>query len=181
MGFLFGGKSSAAVIGLVVLAIAARALTIQELGTLLLLHASIALMTGIATFKSWQALIQFGTKPVETGDLPRFQRLLRFSIGLDIVAAVFAAILSVTFILMFRGMLGLPEDVFWFAVSYCLLSATNMRSSPLGILRIYDRFDLISLHDQAVPIVRLVGASLGLWLGGGLMWFVLVWMAAAVA
>lgn len=181
MGFLFGGKSSAAVIGLVVLAIAARALTIQELGTLLLLHASIALMTGIATFKSWQALIQFGTKPVQTGDMPRFQSLLRFSIGLDIVAAVFAAILSVTFIVMFRGMLGLPEDVFWFAVSYCLLSATNMRSSPLGILRIYDRFDLISLHDQAVPIVRLIGASLGLWLGAGLMWFILVWMAAAAA
>ena len=48
-------------------------------------------------------------------------------------------------------------------------------------MRLYDRFDLISLHDQAVPIVRLVGASLGLLLGGGLIWFISVWMAAAAA
>ncbi|MEM9374930.1 MAG: lipopolysaccharide biosynthesis protein [Pseudomonadota bacterium] len=181
IGLLFGGKTSAVLIGLAVLAIAARALTIEELGMLLLLHAFIALMTGIATFKSWQALIQFGAKPVETGDMPRFHRLLRFSIGLDITAACSAAVLSVTVFLMFQDMLGLPEDVFWYALSYCLLSATNLRSSPLGILRLYDRFDLISLHDQTVPIVRLVGASLGLFLGGGLTWFILVWMAAAAA
>ncbi|MEM1087631.1 MAG: lipopolysaccharide biosynthesis protein [Pseudomonadota bacterium] len=181
MGLLFGGKTAAVLIGLAVLAIAARALTIEELGLLLLLHAFITLMTGIATFKSWQALIQFGAKPIETGDLLRFHRLLRFSIGLDIAAALFAAILSVAVFLVGQDRLGLPEDVFWFAVAYCLLSATNLRSSPLGVLRLYDRFDLISLHDLAVPIVRLVGASLGLLLGGGLTWFILVWMTAAAA
>lgn len=181
VGFLFGGKTSAVLIGLAVLAIAARALTIEELGILLVLHAFIALMTGIATFKSWQALIQFGTEPIEQGDLPEFHRLLRFTIGLDIVAAVFAGILSVSAFLIFRHRLGLPEDVFWIALSYCLLCATNFRSSPLGVLRLYDRFDLISLHDQAVPVVRLIGASLGLLLGGGLTWFILVWMAAAAA
>ena len=181
MGLLFGGKTSAVLIGLAVLAIAARALSIEELGTLLLLHAFIALMTGIATFKSWQALIQFGAKPLETGDLPRFHRLLRFSIGLDITAAFIAAILSVAVFLLFHEAIGLPDDIFWYAIAYCLLCATNFRSSPLGVLRLYDRFDLISLHDQAVPIVRLVGASLGLWLGGDLTWFILVWMAAAAA
>ena len=180
-GFLFGGKTSAVLIGLVVLAIAARALTIEELGILLLLHAFIALMTGIATFKSWQALIQFGTQPIERGDLGTFHRLLRFTIGLDIVAAGLAAVLSVAAFVLFYGRLGLPDGVFWIAVSYCLLSATNLRSSPLGILRLYDRFDLISLHDQAVPIVRLVGASLGLIFGGGLIWFIAVWMTAAAA
>ena len=181
MGFLFGGKSSAVLIGLAVLAIAARALSIEDLGVLLLLHAFIVLMTGIATFKSWQALIQFGAQPIESGDLPRFHRLMRFSIGLDIAAALFAASLSTTVLLIFYQTLGISDEVLWFAIAYCLLSATNLRSSPLGVLRLYDRFDLISLHDQAVPIVRLVGASLGLLFGGDLIWFILVWMAAAAA
>ncbi|MEL6693641.1 MAG: lipopolysaccharide biosynthesis protein [Pseudomonadota bacterium] len=181
MGFLFGGKTSAALIGLAVLAIAARALTIEELGALLLLHAFIVLMTGIASFKSWEALIQFGTEPLEQGDLPQFQRLMRFTIGLDVTAAIFAAIISVSAFLVFQSRLGLPNEVFWVAFSYCLLSATNLRSTPMGVLRVYDRFDLISLHDQAVPIVRLIGASLGLAFGGDLTWFILVWMAAAAA
>lgn len=181
MGLLFGGKTAAVLMGLAVLAIAARALTIEELGLLLLLHAFVALMTGIASFKSWQALIQFGAEAVETGDLTRFHRLLRFSMGLDITAALFATILSVTMFLMAQDRLGLPENLFWIAVAYCCLSATNLRSSPLGVLRLYDRFDLISLHDLAVPSVRLVGASLGLLFGGGLTWFILVWMSAAAA
>lgn len=181
MGLLFGGKTSAVLIGLAVLAIAARALTIEDLGILLLLHAFIALMTGIASFKSWQALIQFGAESVEMGDMPAFHRLLRFSIGLDLVAALFAAVLSVTVFFVFHSQLGVPDEVFWVAIAYCFLSATNLRSSPLGVLRLYDRFDLISLHDQAVPIVRLIGASLGLYFGGDLTWFIIVWMAAAAA
>lgn len=181
MGLLFGGKTSAVLMGLVVLAIAARALTVEELGVLLLLHAFIAMMTGIATFKSWQALIQFGAKPAEQGDLPRFHKLLRFTIGLDLAAAVFAASISTAVLFFVRTQLGIPDEVLWIAIAYCLLSATNLRSTPLGVLRLYDRFDLISLHDQAVPLVRLLGVSLGLFLGGGLTWFILVWMAAAAA
>jgi O-antigen/teichoic acid export membrane protein len=181
MGLLFGGKTSAALIGLLVLAIAARALTIEELGGLLLLHAFVALMTGVATFKSWQVLIQFGAKPSEAGDLPRFHRLLRFTIGLDLTAAIFAASISVTVLSLAYSYLRLPGDVFWYAFAYCLLTATNFRSSPLGLLRLYDRFDLISLYEQTVPIVRLVGATLGLIYGGGLAWFILVWMAASAA
>ncbi|MEO1323875.1 MAG: lipopolysaccharide biosynthesis protein [Pseudomonadota bacterium] len=181
MGLLFGGKTSAVLIGLVVLAIAARALTVEELGVLLLLHAFIAMMTGIATFKSWQALIQFGADPVEQADLPRLHSLLRFTIGLDLAAAVFAATISTCVLLIIRDHLGIPDDIVGIAIAYCLMSATNLRSTPLGVLRLYDRFDLISLHDQAVPVVRLIGASLGLFLGGGLTWFVLVWMAAAAS
>jgi O-antigen/teichoic acid export membrane protein len=179
MGLLFGGKTSAVVIGLIVLGIAARALTIQELGSLLLLHAFVALMTGIATFKSWQALIQFGAEPSEAGDLPRFHRLLRFTIGLDITAALFAATLSVIVFLIARPYLGLPDEVFGYALAYCILSATNLRSTPLGLLRLHDRFDLISLNDQVIPVIRLTGAALGLYLGAGLGWFILVWLAAS--
>lgn len=181
IGLLFGGKTSAVLIGLLVIGIAARALSIEALGSLLLLHAFVTMITGVATFKSWQALIQFGTGPEESGDIVRFHRLLRFTIGLDLTAALVAAILSVIVYVFVHPFLGLPDEVFGYAIAYCLVSATNLRSTPLGILRLHDRFDLISLHDQVVPLVRLVGAALGLLLGAGLEWFILVWLAASVA
>ncbi|MEM0985264.1 MAG: lipopolysaccharide biosynthesis protein [Pseudomonadota bacterium] len=181
MGLLFGGKTSAVLIGLVVLGIAARALTVEELGSLLLLHAFVALVTGVASFKSWQALIQYGTRPSKDGDLPRFQRLLRFTIGLDLLAALVAAILSVSAFLVIRTTLGLPDSVFGLALVHCLVSAANLRSTPLGVLRLHDRFDLISLYDQVVPFVRLVGAIAGVLIGGGLGWFIGVWAVAAAA
>lgn len=181
IGLLFGGKTSAALIGLLVLGIAARALSIEALGSLLLLHAFVTMITGVATFKSWQALIQFGTGPEESGDITRFHRLLRFTIGLDLTAALVAAILSVIVYVFVHPFLGLPDHVFGYAIAYCLVSATNFRSTPLGVLRLHDRFDLISLYDQVVPMVRLVGAALGLFLGAGLEWFILVWLAASLA
>lgn len=181
VAYLFGGKTSAVIIGLLVLAVAARALTVRELGALLLLHSFVAFVNGVASFKSWQALIHFGAKPIADNDITRLHELLRFTIGLDISAAVFASIFSVILYFFVYPMLGISNEVFLYGVAYCLLSAANFRSTPLGILRLYDRFDVISLHQQVVPIVRLIGATIGWLIGGSLKWFILTWFAAAAA
>ena len=178
LAMLFGGKTAAALIGLVVLALAARALSMETLGSLILLHAYVTLMSGLASFKSWQAVIQFGAGPVTGGDTAAFHTLLRFTIGLDLLAAVVAMLVSVCVFPIIRPLIGLPEDMLVPGILYCLLTVINLRSSPLGVLRLLDRFDLISLHSLIVPIVRLAGAVSGLALGAGLEWFVAAWFLA---
>lgn len=181
VAFVFGGKTSAVLFGLVILIMAAKTLTTQELGSLLLLHAFVAFVSGVASFKSWQALIKYGVDPIKRGDKEQFQKILRFTIGLDLVAAVFAALLSTVLFLIFHPYIGELSDYVQLGVAYCLLSITNLRSTPTGILRLFDRFDLVSLHDQAIPIVRFTGAAIGLYLGAGLEWFIMTWFFAALS
>jgi len=95
MGLLFGGEAVAGVLSILVLIIAARALSIEGLGSLLMLHAYVMLVTGIASFKSWQAIIQFGAEPYQAGETDKLHNLMRFAIYLDGIAAIAATIVSV--------------------------------------------------------------------------------------
>jgi O-antigen/teichoic acid export membrane protein len=44
-----------------------------------------------------------------------------------------------------------------------------------------DRFDLIGLHNLVQPIIRLVGASMALFMGWGIRGFLIAWLCAAIA
>ncbi len=178
IAMLFGGKTAAVLIGLIVLGISARALGRESLGILLLLHAYVTLMSGVATFKAWQAVIQYGAQPVERGEIGRFHALLRFTIGLDISAALFAAILSACLYPLVMPYLKFPPEMLVPGLFYCLLTAVNLQATPLGVLRLLDRFDLISLHSLLVPVCRLIGVSIAVAIGAGLNWFIMVWFAA---
>lgn len=177
-GMLFGGKTVATVLNLLVLAVSARALSLDTLGSLFLLHAYVMTISGIASFKSWQALIKYGAEPVANGEIGRFQNLMRFTIGLDVIAALAATIVSVALFPLVRGPMGLSEDLLVPGMVYAGLSALKLRSTPLGVMRLFDRFDLISLQSLIVPVIRLVGATIGLVTGAGLLWFIIVWFAA---
>ena len=178
VAMLFSSKATAAIIGLIVLGVAARALGLETLGSLLLLHAYVTLISGIATFKSWQAIILYGSDPLKNSDKSKIHTLLRFTISLDLIAAVAGALISLSFFPLIRQHLGLPEEALIPGFLYCILTIFDLRSSPLGVLRLLDRFDLISLHSLIVPLIRLTGSVIGLIAGFDLLWFIGVWFAA---
>jgi len=181
MGMLFGGKAAAGVLSIFVLIISARSLSIDGLGSLLMLHAYVMLVTGIASFKSWQAIIQYGAEPYQVGDTDKLHRLMRFTIFLDGVAAIAATIVSMVIFPFVMPLMGLSSEYLIPGLIYCGLSAINLRSSPLGVLRLVDRFDLISLHSLIVPVVRLLGVLVCWYLEMGLIWFIGVWFVASAA
>src|SRR3546814_5022109 len=41
----------------------------------------------LAGFQSWQVVLHYGTHPMKEGNLPLFQRVLRFSLMLDLIGA----------------------------------------------------------------------------------------------
>jgi O-antigen/teichoic acid export membrane protein len=55
-----------------------------------------------------------------------------------------------------------------------------MASTPLGVLRLLDRFDLIAIQTTIAPAIRLAGTLYLFLTGGGLVGFLAVWFAAAV-
>ena len=62
-------------------------------------------------------------------------------------------------------------------MAYCLLIPTMGASSPSGMLRALDRFDLISWQGTVTPIVRAALATVGFWQGGDWREFIALWAA----
>ncbi len=177
-------------LGLVTLVIAAAHLNVNAFGTLIFIHAYMLFFAEVTTFKTWQAIIRFGAEDLEAGNATRLSRLFKFSIKIDALSVVVAYILSLAIMAVaiiaaeHRADLPLADNIDLKALQktvalYCLVILLRQNGTSTGVLRLFDRFDLLAIRTLVTPVVRLIGASYVAWAGYGFTGFLLVWFAAS--
>ncbi|PHR60385.1 MAG: hypothetical protein COA43_06625 [Robiginitomaculum sp.] len=186
-GLMVGAKALSAVIGLVSLFLAARALDVADFGIILFLHAYMLFFAEVATFQSWQAVIRFGTHDVEKKDTASLGRLLRFCIALDFTGAVVAFVLSIVGLLLFGKMLPLLSvfhdpaalenvgKIVSYGMPYCLLILIHQEGASTGIFRLFDKFKPLAVQALVMPVFRLVGVFIALYFDLGVVGFLAAW------
>lgn len=181
-GVLLGGKAVNAVAGLAGLAIAARALGLEQFGILVLIHTFTQTVGEIAKFQSWQAVIRYGTPAMSEGRISDFQRLLRFTMHLDGWSAVAGTLLSVLVAWALGPSFGWPSELMPAALIYVTSVLFMVQATPTGILRLIDRFDILSVQSTLGAIIRMVGGGIVWALGGSIVGFLVAWyLATALA
>ncbi|WP_294123699.1 oligosaccharide flippase family protein [Sphingomonas sp.] len=181
LGLLLGGKAGAGALSLLYLIIVARALGAHDYGVLVLLHAYVTLVGGIVAFSGWHGIVRFGSLALEQSDHQRFLKVARFLTLVEIGFGAAAIITVIALVPIVGPHLDWPPEAMKFAALYSLATLANVRSTPLGILQLRGRFDLIAAHHLVSPVVRLAGCILVWLLGGGLIGFLAVWLASALA
>jgi len=176
------GKGAQALMSLAFVSLAARTLGMEAFGLLSLVHGLVFGLSQIIRFQTWQAVVRFGAQALEADDPARLQRLLRFTTGLDAAAAIVGFSIIAFAIGPAGEWLSVPGEfhgvVRWYGLSIITMV---MAATPLGVLRLLDRFDLISLQTTIAPAIRLLGTLMLFFSGGDLMDFLVVWFVAAVA
>lgn len=181
-GIMLSAKGIAAFMALAGLAFAARGLTTEEFGLLVFLHAFTLFFTEIATFQSWLAVIGYAAKGLtgaEVEDLPHFGRVVRFCVTLDLVAALtaFTAALSLAYLL--SDWIGILDDASPYLFFYAFVILLNQKSASTGVLRLYNRFDLIALNQLIIPGGRMIGSGIAWAMGAPLEYYLLAWFIAS--
>src|SRR3546814_5849354 len=64
------------------------------------------------------------------------------------------------------------------ALAYCAVRLLTIRSTPIGILRLFDRFDAGALAETMIPIGRMIGATAAWLVAPDITSFLLAWAAA---
>lgn len=177
---LLGGKAATAVLGLAATAFAARALGLREFGVLTLIYAFTNAVSDLVEFQSWQAVLHYGTRPLQEGRLGLFQRVLSFSLMLDGIGAVAGLCVGIAGVLLFGQQLGWPDSITPAALLYTTSVVWMASATATGVLRLVDRFDLIAIQDNTQAVVRLIGAAIAFFAGGGLIAFLVVWYIASM-
>lgn len=180
-GVLLGGRIGNAVLSLGYLAVAARALDVRSVGVLVLINAFAQLVGEVVKFNSWQTVLHYGAEALERAERPRFQQVVRFTLLLDVLSSLGGMAVAVAAALIFGEHLGWTRADTPLAALYCLSIALMVPATPVGLLRLFDRFDLITAQAPIASAVRLAG-SLAAWaLAPSLAVFLLVWAAGTAA
>lgn len=178
---LLGGRSVTAVLSLVYIALAARGLGVEGFGLLTLVHAYAQTLGDFAEFNSWQATLHYGVKPLRDGRTADLHRVIRFSLLLDAIGAVGGTAIALLGALLFSGALGLPPGLTLTTMLYATSILFMSSTTPLGVLRLMDRFDLVAFQTTISSIARLAGTVAVFLSGGGLAAYLAVWWISTFA
>lgn len=178
--FLLAGKGVGAVLSLVYLGIATRTLGLAGFGQFALILSvgqSVAAMVG---FQTWQIVVRYGMAPLAAGDQGRVGRLLAFCLALDVGGAIVGCAIAAVGVELLGGHFGWSARLQLEALLFCIVVLLAIRSTPIGILRLHDRFGLAATADAALPVTRLLGALVVLATGPSVTGFLYAWAASEV-
>lgn len=175
--YLAVSKGVAAIASIGTLAFTGRALGLQGFGLLILIASYAQAANGLAKFQSWQLVVRYGGAALARGDEQGFKDAASFSLGLDLLSGFIGMIAAMALLPLIGGWFGLEDRYLGLALAYCLLIPTMGASSPSGMMRAMDRFDLISWQGTVTPIARAVLTGIGLWQGWAFPAFVAIWFA----
>jgi O-antigen/teichoic acid export membrane protein len=189
-GWMLGGKGVSAVLSLVYLAIVTRSLGLEAFGQFTLALGIGQAVASFVAFHSWQIIVRYGMPHLHAGRHEALARLVRFTTLLDLGSAMVGAVLVVAGVLLLGAHFGWTRDFQAEAMLFSVVLVLSMHWTPIGILRLHDRFATAELCDALTPIVRFLGAIvvwltepsviryLGVWALAELVTAVAYWAAA---
>src|SRR5919107_85630 len=168
-------KAVAAIAGVATLAFAGRGLGVILFGTLILITSYVKAVSGIAKFQSWQLIVRYGGHGVAHGDPEHFKVATGFAFALDMVSGIGGMLVAAALLPFIGTWVGISSEYLWLGMFYCTVLPIMSSATPDGVLRVLDRFDLISWSGTLSPIVRAILAGLAFASGASFPVYVAIW------
>jgi O-antigen/teichoic acid export membrane protein len=173
--YLGVSKIVAAIAGVATLAFAGRGLGVILFGTLILITSYVKAVSGIAKFQSWQLIVRYGGHGVAHGDPEHFKVATGFAFALDVVSGIGGMIVGAVLLPFIGQWVGIKPDYLWLGILYCTVVPIMSSATPDGVLRVLDRFDLISWSSTLLPISRAVLAAAAFVMNASFPVYVAIW------
>jgi O-antigen/teichoic acid export membrane protein len=179
-GWLLSANSIAALLGFGAAFFAARGLQPAGYGSLALVVAYVNIVGKSVSFQAWQAIIKFGSDALMTQERDKFHRLVKFGFILDAGSAIIGFVLAIAASSYLIGWLGWEPSLRTAIMVYSWLILVNLGGTPIGLLRLFNRFDLLSYNRVATAALQSIGV-LWCWLTEqSLMGYVWIYLVAGV-
>jgi O-antigen/teichoic acid export membrane protein len=179
--YLGASKVIAALCGLATLAFAGRGLGVILFGTLILISSYVRAVSGIAKFQSWQLIVRYGGHGIAHGDPEHFKVATGFAFALDVVSGIGGLVVGAALLPFIATWVGITPQYLWLAMFYCTLLPIMSGATPDGVLRVLDRFDLISWSGTLMPITRAILIGAAFLTGASFPTYVILWYATELA
>ena len=180
LGWLAGSTGFSAVTSIAYVALAARTLGPRGFGSYALILTYAQLIGNLVQFQSWNAVIRYGAAHLARNDEAPLARLFGFTTTLDWASALVGIVLAIAFVPVIGPYLHWSPIEAGYATWFGAALLLTTGATATGILRLYDRFDLLVYSDGVGPVIRILGALAGWMAGAGVGWFLGVFAVSAI-
>jgi len=174
-GWLLGSKGFGAVLSLVYLAIVTRSLGVDGFGRFALILGLGQTAAAFVNFQSWQIIIRFAADGWLAGNRPAVARIVGFAFAVDMASALFGLGLIAAAVPLLAPIFAWDTVTQRWTVVFAAALLLAIRSTPIGILRMQDRFAAAAFADALVPLTRFIGALTVFALGPSVTGFLIAW------
>ncbi len=154
---LAAGHLLAGLIGIIAMSLAARILGDRRFGELVLVQAYALTAAGIFRLNAEAVLVRYGVLSLDSCRRDDFRRLVALVAALDFAASVIALLVAELLLRPLLPLLGWSTGLVPFARFYLAVILALQTTTPLAILRMFDRFDLVARQRLVLPSLRLIG------------------------
>ncbi|MGL5869808.1 lipopolysaccharide biosynthesis protein [Clostridium chrysemydis] len=112
------------------------------------------LLNGIFGFKSFQALIKYIVYEIENNNKEKIKEYIFQSYALDLAAVGLATVFSFVFLNFYGDLMNWNQTMRNLTIIYIVASAFQIQGTPIGILRVYNKFNLITYNNTIVAGAR---------------------------
>lgn len=178
---LIRGRGAAAIMAFAATALMARALGPAEFGMVVLMHTYVMLIRALLDFGTVDAIVRFGVPAHDASDNHTLGKLIKVCRRIDKQASITAAILALLIAPFAGPAMGMDTKHVMLLMAYSSVLITPGAGSAAGILRLYNRFDILGRQMTIAPSVRFLGVAIAWGLGAPIEIFVAIWGAAYVS
>ncbi len=179
-GVVLRGQGIAAIFTLVATVLMANALSATEFGLVILLHTYVLAVRGFLNFRTYEAIVRFGVPLHENGENKNLKRLFRTTTLIDMSSGIVATLVGIGAASVAGVFLHWDDRMISLAALYSLVMLTTVANTPNGILRLYDRFDALSVFYMVGPAIRVTGVSVAWMMDASMYVFISIWATAYV-
>lgn len=180
LGWMLASRGVLAVLSLIYLAIVTRTLGVAGFGRFALITGAGQALATVVGFQTWQIIVRYGHDHLGADEETRLARLFKACGLLDLSSAVIGVVLAAIIIHTWGEALGVRPVHARATMIFTVAQLLSIRSTPLGILRLRDRFSIAAAADSVTPVMRLIGAVVAALLLPSVTGFLIAWGLAEV-
>ncbi|MCW3796985.1 lipopolysaccharide biosynthesis protein [Sphingomonas sp. BN140010] len=176
-----GSRGFNSVAGIAYLALAARTLGPKSFGEFVLILTYGQLIANFVQFQSWKGVIRYGSLHLADKQPDRLHRLFGYTATLDVGSALFGALIAAVGAPIVAPLFHWTPHQQMSAALFGTVLLLTTGATATGMLRLFNRFDLVAYAEAVGPLVRLGGCVIAWLAGGHIDAFLVIWGAAGVA
>lgn len=177
---VFSAQTTSAIFGLFSFILMSRTIGVNAVGVVVVVQTYWRVIEGLFSFQSFQSFIKYGTDALASKNFVSFKAIAKVCMLADGAVALFSVGIGWLGLVLFHSAIKVPDYFLPLALWSSATMISMLTGASIGILRVFNKFELTATRDVLAGSTRLLGCLICFFLRLSDRAFLLAWLVSEV-